>query len=457
MSKTLVIIKREYLQRLRSRLFIIGTLLGPVIIIAFAIVPGLLFSMRTGGPMRIAIVDGTGKMYGLVRQEILREDTDENNPDNNGAQSGSAVTPSANVRGATQKLQGANAPPKVQYETEEVPWPEGQSLDEIKHALDERVLQKKLDAYIVIPRDVLTASNAEFYGRNVSDEQTIKELEDRLSDAVIEQRMSDAKIDRSRVRELSRGVHLSSTKVKETGEETDSGNGFIVAFVLGFFIYLTITMYGQTILGSVVEEKTTRVAEVLFSSVRAFPLMIGKLIGISLLALTQYAIWALAFALFVVYGAGALAARGINPSLPDIPPLLVLYFFLFFLLGYFVYATIYVLIGAMVTTTQEGGQIALPVIFLLLTGFYLAFPVIRNPNSSFAFWVSIVPFFSPITMLVRIVTETPPFWQIALSLLVGAGTSLLLIWIAARVYRIGMLMYGKRASIPEVWRWVRQS
>jgi len=129
---------------------------------------------------------------------------------------------------------------------------------------------------------------------------------------------------------------------------------------------------------------------------------------------------------------------------------------LFFLLGYFIYATIYALVGSMVTTSQEGGQLALPIIMLLVIGFYLAFPVIRSPNSPFAFWVSLIPFFAPITMLIRIVSQTPPFWQIALSLGIGFATVALLLWLASRVYRVGMLMYGKRATIPEVLKWVRQ-
>ena len=126
-------------------------------------------------------------------------------------------------------------------------------------------------------------------------------------------------------------------------------------------------------------------------------------------------------------------------------------------MGYFIYSTIYALVGSMVTTAQEGGQLAMPIILLLVTGFYLFLPVSRNPDSTFAFWVSMVPFFSPMTMPVRIVSQTPPFWQIALSLLVGFATIALLTWVAGRVYRVGMLMSGKRASIPEVMRWVRQA
>jgi ABC-2 type transport system permease protein len=152
-----------------------------------------------------------------------------------------------------------------------------------------------------------------------------------------------------------------------------------------------------------------------------------------------------------------MAAQGKEVNLPPLPPFFFVYFFLFFVLGYFTYATLYVLVGSMVTTAQEGGQMAMPVVFLLVIGLYLAFPVIRAPNSSFAFWVSMVPLFSPISMMVRIISQTPPFWQIALSLTLGFGTVVFLLWLASRIYRIGMLMYGKRATIPEVMRWVRQS
>jgi len=207
-----------------------------------------------------------------------------------------------------------------------------------------------------------------------------------------------------------------------------------------------------------VEEKETRIAEILFSSVRSFTLMVGKLIGVSLLAVTQLAIWTTAFAALSIFLVPALLSRGFEDiSIPSLPQSFFLYFFLFFIIGYFIYALIYVLIGSMVTTTQEGGQLAMPVVFILVAGLYMAFPVMRSPNSQFAFWVSLFPFFSPITMVVRIVAQTPPTWQILLSLFIGAATAMFLLWVASRIYRIGMLMYGKKATVPEVIRWLKQA
>ncbi len=453
MTKLLAIIRREYLQRVRTRLFVAATLLGPLIMFGFALVPALVFTIKAGGATRVALVDQTGKLYKRARDAIMRapdlKDTDD---EDTADDAGGKVIKDAR-RTPAERARVAGKAQSASYAVEQFD-AAGRSLEEVRRALDARVKDDQLDAYVILPADVFVNGKADYYGRNLGDVMTISQLRNRLSSAVVEQRMFEAGIDQSRVRELSRPVALATKKSGGDGSEGGGGT-FILAFVVGFFIYFTIIMYGQTIMSAVVEEKTTRVTEMLFSSVHTFTLMTGKLIGVSLVALTQYLIWTLAFAALTVYGYGVLAVSGV--TLPQIAPSVFVYFLLFFLLGYFVYATLYVLIGSMVTTAQEGGQVSMPVLFMLIAGFYMAFPVIRSPNSSFAFWVSMVPFFSPITMLVRIVTETPPFWQIALSLAIGFATVMLLVWLAARIYRVGMLMYGKRASIPEVLRWVRQA
>lgn len=449
MVKLWAIIKREYLQRVRSRMFVVWTILGPLMMVVFTVVPAFIFQIKTGEATRLAILDQSGRMYERVRDSILR---------GHGVESASTKRAASDAvnQNARERVQRAGELSAASYHIEPVAT-DGRSLDELKRSLSERVSRNQLDGYIVIPQNILASGEAEYYGRNVGDVLTSEQLEESLSRAVTEERMVAANIDPDRVREMSEPVRMATIKISESGEERDSGGLFYLVFLVGFLIYLTLIMYGQVILSAVIEEKETRIAEVLFSSVRSFTLMMGKLIGVSLVALTQYAVWAMAFAAFALYGVNALEARGLDVALPQIPPLLILYFFLFFLLGYFIYATVYALVGSMVTTTQEGGQVALPVMFMLVIGFYLAFPVLRSPNSSFAFWVSMIPFFSPITMMVRIVAQTPPFWQIALSFLIGCCTVLLLVWLASRIYRVGMLMYGKRATIPEVLRWIRQA
>lgn len=455
MNKLIAIIKREYLQKVRTKFFVIMTVLGPLMLVVFTIVPGLLISMKTGGDTRVAILDQTegGKLYDSIRDSLLKgeraadsnkqpriADTANSNSQNRMEQAGKSMTGSFHVE-----------PVNVG----------GRSLDEIKRELNARIGRNELDGYLVIPPDLLNNSDSKtsYYGRNVGDVFTRGQIEDRLNSAVRRQRLIKEGVKDQDVESLSKPVDVATYPINEKGEEgaEDSGAGFAMVFIIAFMIYITVLLYGQVVLGAIIEEKETRIAEILFSSVRPFQIMLGKLIGVSLMALTQLLIWAAAFTAIALYLVPALASQGNEINLPHLPPFFFVYFLLFFVLGYFTYATLYVLVGSMVTTAQEGGQMAMPVIFMLMAGLYLAFPVIRAPNSSFSFWVSMVPFFAPITMMVRIVSQTPPFWQIALSLVIGFVTVVLLLWLAARIYRIGMLMYGKRATIPEVVRWVRQS
>ena len=449
MRKLLAVVKREYVQRLRSRMFILITILGPVVMSLFAVAPALILSIRAGGPTRIAVVDQTGKLYQSVYDAVMLNARTPN------ADASRAAADSLNAN-TSERMEQMDRRQQGNFALEELR-PEGKSVDEIKRMLDARVAERTLDGYLILPANLLEDGRPEYYGRNTGDLFARRFLQDALSRAVNQQRLADANIDIKIVRDLSEPVKLDAVKIGTGGGVRDSGQGFALVFGTGFIMYLTILLYGQMTLGAVIEEKETRLAEILFSSMRPFTLMMGKLIGISLVALSQLTIWGLAFVAFAALGGGILATSGSNFQIPDVPLEHFLYFGLYFLLGYFIYSTIYALIGSMVSTAQEGGQLSMPIVMLPLVGFYLFLPVSRSPDSSFAFWVSMFPFFSPMTMMVRIVTQTPPFWQISLSLLLGFGTVALIAWVAARVYRIGMLMTGKKASIPEVMRWIKQS
>ena len=436
MKKFLAVVKREYLARVRAKMFIFSTFLLPIVMSLFGIVPAIVLNIKTP-PLRVAVVDQTGKMYRPLSEAVSDDDS--------GA--GNDLTPlrSGFRRGGS-----------VSFALEEVA--EGnRSLDEIRANLDQRLAARELDAYIILPPDFFSRAQAEFFNRNPGDVFSVQVLRPALDRAMREQRLIDANVDIKTRQQLFKPVALNAVKIGSDGQQRDTRTSFAVVFGIGFVMYLAILMYGQIILGAVIEEKETRIAEILFSSIKPFTLMMGKLVGVSLVALTQLAIWALAFTGFALYGINLLSSRGVSTSIPGIPFSHIVYFVLFFLLGYFIYATIYALVGSMVTTAQEGGQLAIPIILILVVSFYLFWPVSRSPDSPFAFWVSMIPFSAPIAMLIRIVTQTPPFWQIALSLLIGFSTVLVIMWVASRIYRVGMLMYGKRASIPEAWRWARQA
>ena len=439
MRKLLAVIRREYVQGVRNKGFIISTLLAPAIMSLFFVVPILLATLRTGGDTRLAIVDQTGRLYAPLSETLGRggeADDDE---------------PKRPPRGLSdEKFEARFAVERAE--------PGDMTPAELKEELRRRVLDNKLDGFLVLPPEVLEGGAAQLYTRNAGDVFTRTFLERRLTRAVADERLRAAGVDGARVRELTRRVELEPARITEGGEQREGGaGGFILPFLVGTFIVVAIMMYGQAVLSAVVEEKTTRIVEVLFSSLRAFPLLLGKLVGVSLVGFTQFAIWGLMFLLLGILGGGALSLGAGEFSLPRIPTAALLLAPFFFTLGFYVYATLYAVVGSVVTSEKEATQIIMPISFLPALAIYLAFPIIRNPNSPFSFWISMVPFFSPVTMLVRIVTETPPAWQIALSLLVGAATVVGMVWVASRVYRTGMLMYGKRATIPEVLKWLRQS
>ena len=442
MTKLLAVIKREYIQRVRTKFFVVTTILGPVMMAAFVILPPVMSGIRAGGPTRLAIVDQTGRMYDRVARELT-----------SGQKSNQSTTP-VGINNTREQADRAGKLFQRSFRVEEVPLND-RSLDQIRNQLESRVQTKELDGYIILGPNLLKGEQPEFRARNAADLLTQRYIEDSIGRAVRGQRLVDAGIKETDVEKASEPVDLRTTGAG--GAETSGRASSYFVFATGLLIYLCVLLYGQLVLAAVVDEKETRIAEMLFSSMRAFPLMMGKLIGVSLVALTQLAIWGLAFLLFTLFGVGMLAAQGVPISLPHIPAIVLVCFVIYFLLGYFIYATLYAVVGSMVTTTQEGGQLAVPIVLMLVAGFYLSFSIIRNPNSPLAFWSSMFPFFAPITMLARVITETPPLWQIALSLAIGVATVVGLIWLASRIYRVGMLMTGKRASIPEVWRWVRQA
>jgi ABC-2 type transport system permease protein len=436
MKKFLAVVKREYVARVRAKMFIVSTILLPIVMLLFGLVPALVLNIKTP-PVRVAVVDQTGKMYARLQEDSGEDDSDVTND-------------------LTTGRSGFRRVGAVNFAFEEVAVA-NRSLEEIRANLDRRLTARELDAYIMLPPDFLTHARAEFFNSNPGDVFSVQALQSILDRAMREQRLIDANVDTRTRQELSKPVELNAVKIGSDGQQRDARASFALVFGIGFVMYLAILMYGQIILGAVIEEKETRIAEILFSSVRPFTLMMGKLVGVSLVALTQLTIWATAFTAFAVMGVSVLSSRGLPAGIPRIPLSHYIYFVLFFLLGYFIYATIYALVGSMVTTAQEGGQLAIPIILILVVSFYLFWPVSRSPDSPLAFWVSMIPFTAPVSMLVRIVTQTPPFWQIALSLLIGFSSVLGIMWVASRVYRVGMLMYGKRASIPEAWRWARQA
>lgn len=450
MQKFLAVVKHEYKKVVFKWTFLIGTLLFPLFAIGFAVVPALIFSIK-GEPTRIAIVDKTGKIAPRLKANLssdkMREKAEKATKD-----AVQDLTASQQEKMKRDMARFEDSFVFVDYDAG------GKQIEQIERELGGRIAGGELDAYLIIPENYADGkTDFQFFSRKSGDFIINETLQDALNDAVRSQRLADANISEDKLKELSGGVNWKVAKVDETGEKSDDDTGFWAGFVIAFMIYLNLAIYGQMIMSTVVEEKETRVAEILFSSAKPFELMMGKLVGVGLAGLTQFAIWIISAAVVVAFAIPYLMAADAGLSIPAITVLDIIYFLIYFLLGFFLYASIFALIGSMVTTVQEGGQFAFLPVMLMLAGFYFSFAVIRDPNSSLSIWASILPFVAPMTMPIRILSEMPPLWQIAVSILVNVLTITGLIWLASRVYRVGMLMYGKRATIPEVWKWIRQA
>ncbi len=256
------------------------------------------------------------------------------------------------------------------------------------------------------------------------------------------------------VQELTRDMEWRTIRLSEEGEREDEGTGILLAIVLLMILYTSILMWGQVVMGGVIEEKSSRVIEVVASGVPPTQLLAGKLLGVGAAGLTQFLVWSLSLLGISLATAGPMAA---GLPIPEIRPLVLVSFVVFFLLGYAFYASLYAAIGAAVNTMQEAQNFIFPVIIPLILGL-VCFPVIlESPDSSLAVALSLIPFLTPLLMFLRIVILTPPWWQIALSLALMGLAIWGVLWVAGRIYRVGILMYGKKPTFPELVRWVRHA
>lgn len=450
MQKFLAVVKHEYKKIVLKWTFVVGTLLFPLIAAGFVVVPAVIFSIK-GEPTRIAVVDKTGKIAPRLKAN-LSEDKMRDKAEKASKDAIKDLTASQDEKIKRDMARFQDSFIFVDYGAD------GKSNEQIERELSGRIADGEIDAYLIIPENYADGSaDFQFFSRKSGDLLVNETLQHALNDAVRSQRLADANISEDKLKELSVDVNWKVAKIDESGEKSDDDMSFFAGLAIAFMIYLNLAIYGQMIMSTVVEEKETRVAEILFSSAKPFELMMGKLVGVGLAGLTQFAIWIISAAIAVGVAIPYLIASGGDLSIPTISVLDIFYFLIYFLLGFFLYASIFALIGSMVTTVQEGGQFAFLPVMLMLAGFYFSFAVIRDPNSSLSIWASILPFVAPMTMPIRILSEMPPLWQILVSILANASAIAGLIWLASRVYRVGMLMYGKRATIPEVWKWIRQA
>lgn len=416
--KIWAVIRREFVERVRTKWFWVGTILGPILmigIIAFQI----LLAGRAGGERHLVVVDATGSAFG---QYVV-------------AQLGSAVP-----RFHPRRVEAHSG---------------------VSDSLFGEVVNKRLDGFLLISDSTLENGTAEYRGSNVSSLSDMEQLESTLRRLIFAARLERRGIDTLVVQQAEIPIRLATNKIsgrKLTGQS--GAQAFFTGFGMAILLFVAILMYGVGVMSSVLEEKTTRVVEVLISSLRPFELMVGKVIGAGAVGLVQIAVWITSAKLLSGFrqGAGSGMAAGMPTAgfkFPELPTATLVIFAVYFLLGYFLYAAIYAAVGAMSSTESEARQAQVPVQLLLMIPYLSFFSILNDPNSSLAVWMTLIPFWSPIATPVRWGATPIPIIELVASLAILLATVLFVTWIAARVYRVGILMTGKRPSIKEVVRWIR--
>ncbi len=419
MSKMFTIIAREYKESVFKKGFIISTILTPVLMLGAVFIPAILTGVETEESYTIDVIDRSGIVFEELNQRM--------NPEND---SGTVKYVFSNIT-TTQN-----------------------SDDDLIASAKEKIKKELLDGVLYIPSAVLDSARMEYYARNVTNFNLNRQLRSTVNDIVSEHRIAKSGLDPLLVKQLTRWINLATVKVKEGEEDKESGflEEYFITLAFVMILYITILIYGATIMRGVLEEKNSRVIEVLLSSANSFQLMVGKIIGLGSVGLSQYIIWSVLGLSITLYG-GAMGGLPIDKISFD--PIIFIYFVLFFLLGYFLYATIYAAFGAISNSDQEAQQASFPVVMLLIIPLVMMTFIVKNPQSTISVVMSIIPFFSPILMFTRINTGTPTSLEIWGSILLLIVTTIFSIWVVSKIYRIGILSYGKKPTFAELYRWIK--
>ncbi len=428
------IAKREYLLRVKGKAFWLSTLGMPVLVLAATVLPSLLLSLSPSTE-RLVVVDSTGK----IAPELARKEND-----------GAESEPTGGKRNLSKKK-----PSEIELLVE----PAAADRARQEKELDRRVLDSEISAWIRIDEAALAAGKFSYRARSTSGFVTQSIVERRLSDTVRRARLAAAGLDPARGDELMRDIALDTVRVSAEGDRREVGlAGAALAYIIFMMLFVAIQIWGQQVMTGILDEKSSRIVEVLVSAVRPFELMLGKLLGIGSVGMTQFAIWILTAAVVTSPGiAMALAFLPEGVTLPAIGLGVAFHLVLFFVLGFFLFSSFYAALGAAFNNMQEAQQMAAPVMLLVMVPVFLAPRVINDPDSTLSVVLSLVPLFSPLLMTLRLAIRMPPLWQVLLAEVLTTGFVILMVWGSARIYRVGILMYGKKPTFAELARWLRRA
>ena len=406
-----LVIQREYLERVRTRAFVLSTVLVPVFMAAVTIGPTKLASMKVSGTRKIVVVTDDPKFGATVASQLKTAER------------------------KTTAIVDTN------------------TSEDNRNALRARVSSGDIDGFLWITSKEIANRKGTYTGREVGDIMETVGLQKAVTFAAIGQRMTARGISDADLGELLKNISVETIRMDRGKETKVSGIGaFLASFTMVFALYMTLILYGVSVMRSVIDEKASRIVEVMLASIAPMDLMMGKIIGVGAVGLTQTLIWAAGG--FVLSSPGLLAAKGLMGDV-QIPTLSLVLFPFYFVLGFLLYSASFAAIGAAVNTEQEAQQFNFIGMSPLIVSMVIMMNIIRQPSSALSVGFSLFPWTAPICMFLRLSVQTPPMWQIVLSLVLLVLAAVATIWLCARIYRIGILMYGKKPTLPEILKWMR--
>ena len=418
MGKILAVIKREYLTRVLSRGFIVWTILTPLLAASFTLGPAL-FQERAANQGRLVVLNQTGdpELAALAEKHFFKN------------------------------------PPPGRYVWEHEAVPAGENLSPRVLTRSQQISAGQILGFLTIPPDTVAGTGKIiFHTQGLRERLLISRLREAFYQAVIARRLVREGLQAERAGELLQIPDMLLVSDQNNGNR----NSFYLSLGMIMVLYGMVIIYGNLVMRSVIEEKQSRIIEVLLSSVRPFELMLGKLVGIGLVSLTQVSLWLVS--LFVLNAVSLTSTfAGGSFKLPPLNPLLIVIFLIFFLLGYFLFSTLYLIVGAIVSAEEDAQQLQMPVMLSAIIPVLLLEQVLRQPNSLFSTVVSLIPLFSPILMFGRISVQAAPPWQVALAVVLLLAAIYAAVGLAGKIYRVGVLMYGKPPTLPELFKWLKYS
>lgn len=429
MHNIFIIAKREYLERVRTRSFLIMTLFIPLLMFGLTVVPTLLANRKSNETKHMVVVTadrGTGEM---IRSRIEQRQEAEKSGDK-----------------AESKLRGKKELPPTNF-TVEV---STNAAETERAALTEKVKTKQLDAFLWATPDAIKAGKLDFVTNDVSSFIENGVLDETVNEALHRSALKSKGLKEDEIESSLQSVEIAPQSPLGKGAP-DPRTMFYATLGMVMVMYVTVLLYGVNVMRSILEEKTSRIMEVMLSTARAKDLMAGKILGVGAVGLTQVGIWVLTAGIF---SSGALVATaGIIKGVLSIK--LLLYFGVFFLLGYVLYSTLCAAVGSMVNSEQEAQQMQFLVMMPLILSVIFIVNIFQHPSSPIALFGSLFPFTAPLVMFARIALQSAPWQQIWISIAIMVATIYGMVVLCGRIYRIGILMYGKKPTLPEIMKWIR--